>query len=262
MKLSISNIAWDEQQDDQVYAMIHEKGFTGIEIAPTRIIKIDPYKKVTDARMWAQTLKKRYGFCVPSIQSIWYGRTENIFGTEEEHNFLIDYTKKAVDFAHAIGCGNLVFGCPRNRNKPMGADEQIGRSFFKIVGDYAKEKGTVIGVEANPTIYNTNYINDTMSAINLIKEIKSDGIRLNLDLGTVIQNGEDIEDLIGKVNLINHIHISEPGLKNILVREVHKDLAKILKKENYGGYISIEMGKVDDLAHIYNATQYVAEVFG
>lgn len=53
-----------------------------------------------------------------SMQSIWYGRTEKLFGTEEERNLLLDYTKSAVDFAAAIGCKNLVFGCPKNRCIP------------------------------------------------------------------------------------------------------------------------------------------------
>ena len=38
------------------------------------------------------------------MQSIWFGRQERLFGSEEEREILIDYTKKAVDFAVAIQC--------------------------------------------------------------------------------------------------------------------------------------------------------------
>ncbi len=104
-------------------------------------------------------------------------------------------------------------------------------------------------MEANPPIYNTNFINDTISAIKLIEQVGSDGFKLNLDLGTVIQNGENLSELIGKVSVINHVHISEPGLKPVEERKLHSELRDILAKENYQGFVSIEMGKVD--GHIF-----------
>lgn len=129
MNLSISNIGWMEDQDNLIYKMMNQYGFSGLEIAPTRIFPEAPYDKLEEARNWADKLKKLYGFSVPSMQSIWYGRREGIFGTEEEFQTLIAYTKKAVDFAMAIGCGNLVFGCPKNRNIPEGQIRRRGSNF-------------------------------------------------------------------------------------------------------------------------------------
>lgn len=40
-------------------------------------------------------------------------------------------------------------------------------------------------------MYNTNYINDTKAAIELIKRVDSKGFRWNLDMGTMIANEED-----------------------------------------------------------------------
>ena len=164
MKLSISNIAWVDEWNKDVYALMQKYGYTGLEIAPTRIFPENPYDHLDEAQKWRQDLMEEYGFVIPSMQSIWFGKQEKIFGTEEERNSLIEYTKKAVDFATGINCKNLVFGCPRNRNLPNGANEDIAIAFFKELGEYAASKGTMIGMEANPTIYNTNYINDTCSA--------------------------------------------------------------------------------------------------
>ena len=262
MNLSISNIAWDLEQDRKVYELMIKYGFSGLEIAPTRIFPEKPYDKLKDAGEWAENLEQKYGFSVPSMQSIWYGRQEKIFGTKEELDTLIEYTKKAIDFAVTINCKNLVFGCPRNRNIPDGADPKTGVRFFKEIGDYAADKGTVVGLEANPAIYNTNYINDTGIAIDLIRKIDSKGILLNLDLGTMIQNGESVEELVGNVKIINHIHISEPGLKPIEEREIHSELKHILENENYQGFISIEMGKCDDIQVIEEKMEYVRRIFG
>ena len=84
MKLAISNIGWKMQQDEAVYEMMQKNGFSGLEIAPTRIFPQNPYEDLSAAREWAATLKKQYGFVIPSIQSIWYGKQEKLFGTEEE----------------------------------------------------------------------------------------------------------------------------------------------------------------------------------
>lgn len=260
-KLSISNIGWTSGLDKQIYALMKKYNYTGLEIAPTRIFPNVPYDKLEEAEKWEKKLQDEFGFIVPSMQSIWYGCKEKIFGTEEERKALIDYTKKAIDFAIAIKCRNLVFGCPRNRDMPEKADEQVAIAFFKEIGDYAASRGTVIGMEANPPIYHTNYINDTGSALELICKVDSEGFKLNLDLGTMIQNEEQIDELVGKVYLINHIHISEPGLKPIQERELHQNLKRLLQKENYQGFVSIEMGKQDDVVLIEDAIKYVGEVF-
>lgn len=261
MNLSISNIAWQAENDAEVYELMKACGFVGLEIAPTRIFPDAPYEKNAEAKIWANNLKEDYGFCIPSMQSIWYGRSELIFGSTDDRNALLEYTKEAIDFASAIGCKNLVFGCPRNRNLPDGVDEGIAVPFFKELGDYAFSKGTVIGMEANPPIYNTNYINDTESALKLIELVESDGFKLNLDVGTMIENGESVESLEGKVHLINHVHISEPGLKPVEERKLHSSLQKLLVDEGYEGFVSIEMGKTDDLAVIKEKLEYVRRIF-
>ena len=262
MKLSVSNIGWREERDREVLAWMREYGYSGLEIAPTRIFPEDPYNKLTEAKRWAEKIKDDYGFTIPSMQSIWFGRKENIFGAEEERRVLIAYTQKAIDFAERIGCKNLVFGCPRNRNLPVGVDAGTAVVFFRELGDYAAAHHTVIGMEANPPMYNTNYINDTASAFRLIEGVDSKGFQLNLDLGTVIHNGEHIRELEGRISLINHVHISEPGLKPIKKRWLHQELKAILEAENYQGFVSIEMGAADNIENIKSAVQYIREVFG
>ena len=44
MKLSISNIAWSKEDDDKVYGFMRELGYSGLEIAPTRIFEGQPYQ--------------------------------------------------------------------------------------------------------------------------------------------------------------------------------------------------------------------------
>ncbi|MCD7746059.1 MAG: sugar phosphate isomerase/epimerase [Lachnospiraceae bacterium] len=262
MKLSISNIAWDENVDETVYTLMKKYGFDGLEIAPTRIFPENPYDHLDEAAQWAASLKKEYGFMISSMQSIWYGKTERIFGSEQEREILLDYTKKAILFAERIGCHNLVFGCPRNRSLQSGEDERIAIPFFRELGDYAAVHGTVLAMEANPPIYNTNYINDTAAALNLVKQVGSRGFLLNLDVGTMIQNGEKVSVLDGNIEYINHVHISEPGLKPPEERLLHEELMEYLCAYQYGGFVSVEMGRANNTDTVENVLIYSNKLLG
>jgi len=261
MKLSISNIAWDEQYDGIMYHALRQNGFEGLEIAPTRIIPNRPYCHLEDAKKWQFELKETYGLSVASIQSIWYGRTEKLFGTKEEREILLNYTKEAIDFASIMKCNNIVFGCPKNRVVPKGGDETIAVPFFRELSDYACLKETVLSLEANPLIYDTNYINTTRQAIEFVRMINMANFRVNLDVGTMIENNETVDVLRGNIGLINHVHISEPKLRLIKRRQLHYELSEILKAEGYKGYISIEMGQQKDIALVQDACLYLKEVF-
>ena len=257
MKLSVSNIAWKAEDDEKVYSMMRKYGYCGLEIAPTRIFPDDPYGQLEDAFQWSSRMKMQFGLEIASMQSIWFGRTEQIFESEQDRKVPLEYTKRAIDFANKTGCRNLVFGCPRNRNLEDASLWKVGVAFFRELGEYALQKGTVIGMEANPVIYHTNFINDTVSALELIREVHSSGFLLNLDVGTMIENHENIQILERNVDKINHVHISEPNLKLIESRELHRDLCRLLKERSYRNYVSIEMGRTDNLDELEQTLQYV-----
>lgn len=259
MKFSISNIAWRSERDDDIYASMREFGYMGLEIAPTRIFPETPYSCSEKARSWAASLREKEGLVIPSMQSIWYGRRERIFGTQEEREELIQYTRRAIRFAEAIACPHLVFGCPRNRNLLPGETADAAIDFFRRICDDAAEHGCTIGMEANPPIYNTNYINTTAEALALIQEVNHPAFKLNLDVGTMVQNGESVSALKGQVRYLSHVHISEPYLACIKSRDIHHLLATLLREEEYQGWISIEMGTQESPEPVTAAMKYVKE---
>ncbi|MCQ4023115.1 MULTISPECIES: sugar phosphate isomerase/epimerase [unclassified Ruminococcus] len=256
MKLSISNIAWGKEFDTDMYAFLCKAGYCGLEIAPTRLFPENPYDKIQDIKDFARSIYEQYGFVISSMQSIWYGKTQSIFGSQQERQQLIDYTKKAVDFAYAAGCHNLVFGCPKNRVIPDSTYIPEAIEFFNIIGDYAASSDTVIALEANPPIYNTNFMNTTHDAFEICRKCANKGVMVNLDLGTVIYNNETLDEVKENTALVNHIHISEPYLAPIEKRQLHSQL----KTLDYDKFISIEMGNKDNIEQVKNAVKYVAEV--
>jgi len=258
MKLSISNIAWSAEFDQEMYLFLQKNEVKGLEIAPTRIFPNDPYNYIEEAKEWANKLNKQYGLQISSMQSIWYGRTENIFSSKENRQKLINYTKQAIDFAEAIGCHNLVFGNPKNRDTTnITQDLPIAISFFHEIGEYAYKHNTIIAIEPNPTIYNTHFMNYTKEAVEMVELSESKGIKINYDLGTIICNDENIHDITNIQDHINHIHISEPGLNFIEIRTIHNSLFDILKKNNYSRFVSIEMGNKGSIDQIKCIINYI-----
>ena len=61
-RLAISNIAWGNNDDETVYRWMQEYGFTGLEIAPTRIFPTKPYENLANATKWSKELNEKYGF--------------------------------------------------------------------------------------------------------------------------------------------------------------------------------------------------------
>ena len=164
-QLAISNIAWQKDEDETVYAAMQQAGFTGLELAPTRIFSEAPYENLTSALLFGGYLKNRWGFSVPSLQSIWYGQKGNIFNPADAEP-LLDYTAQAFQFAHSLNCPSLVFGCPKNRMRPLGANDAAAEAFFMQAGNLAARYGVHLALEANPPMY-TNYLNNTADAFAL-----------------------------------------------------------------------------------------------
>ena len=264
MNLSVSNIGWTSDFDEEMHGFLSDNGFNGLEIAPTRIFPNAPYEQLKEARWFAMKLKNSYGLAISSIQSIWYGISESIFGSGNHQQKLVDYTKSAVDFASAIGCPNLVFGCPKNRATPEAVLSDvyipIAHGFFNAIGSYAFEQGVCISIEPNPPIYNTNFINTTEEAFAFCKSLANPGVKVNIDLGTMIHYGEDISILTDNINLVNHVHISEPHLVPIIERDLHKEVICKLLDTGYKNFFSIEMGKCDDNRPLKAAILYLKEI--
>lgn len=258
MKLSISNIAWKKEWDLEVYELMQKYGFEGLEIAPTRVIPVNPYDKNESIGAFSKQLKETYNLEISSMQSIWYGRTENLFRSETDRKILEEYTKKAVLFAEKAECKNLVFGCPKNRNNEYGKNVVETERFFRNIGEFAYQHNTCFSIEPNPVIYKTNFLNTTRETFELVKKMGQKGLKVNVDFGTIIENKEDLRDL--DFSYINHIHISEPFLKPIKKRTIHKELFEMAKDYKYNSYISIEMGQVNEIYELEKVMDYISSI--
>lgn len=262
MKIAASNIAWGTEEDEEVYAKMKALGFAFLEIAPTRLVPHPPYSQenVQLAAELAMQIETRWELPICSMQSLWFGVTERIFGTPEERAFLLQYMRSALDFSAAVGCPHVVFGSPRNRVIDHPDQLPLGDAFFSACAEYAQAKGVIIGLEANPAAYGTNYLNTTLEAWELVKKINSPSLRLNLDLGTVLTNQESLDTLPAVIPYVSHVHISEPALAPLQRRLEHAQLAQVLRDQNYQGCVSLEMKNSGKNA-LFSSLEIMSDIF-
>lgn len=263
MKLCISNIAWDKADDERMYKECRYLGYYGLEIAPSRLFSDNPYIHIEDAREWSKKLEDGFGLKVYSCQSIWYGRSENIFKSELERESLLEYSRRAFCFMEAVGAKNAVFGCPKNRNgfkKDPKANEEIAVEFFNRMADSAAEWNVTLSIEANPSIYGTDFLTGTEETIAFIRQLDHEAVKLNLDIGTMLCNNENLSIINGCEKLIGHIHISEPKLSRLQERTEHLQLFKFINKAKYENAVSIEMGKMEEIDAVFETMRYIYSI--
>lgn len=272
MKYAISNIAWKPHENNSIYALMKEYGVYGLEIAPSIFLQGSkkPYEEIETAKK-ANKAFKDTGLELVSMQSLLFGATGlSLFDDDASREALFLYCKKAINFASALSIPNLVFGSPKNRIIPShmdnGSAEQISTNFFQALGEYAYSKNTCIAIEANAKAYGTNFLTTTLEAIDLIKKVDSKGVKLNIDMGTMSLEKEEVDLLNRAIPYANHIHISEGFLAPIYSGNyiIHKERAKYIKDISYNKFLSIEMKSIsehDNQEHVKRALEFLNLVY-
>jgi len=272
MKLAISNIAWDKSEDAAVFGLMLKYGFTGLEVAPGRVFE-QPFEAAQKDITGFLLNISSYGIKPVAMQALLFGRPDlKIFGPEETRKQTLEYLKNVILFAQRLGIGALVFGSPKNRDTggmEKTAAEKIAIFFFRELAVFAARHGAKVCIEPNPAIYGTDFINTTNEAALFVKSVNNSAFSIHIDTGAIIMNGEDPARSAGVLAPRSaHVHISEPGLDPVPQAtsiEIHEKIASALRKNNYAGFVSIEMKKPDAvkrLETIEKALSFVREIYG
>jgi len=250
MKTSISNIAWPAKDDDVALDLVAELGFNGVEIAPVKAF--GPLAEVDDAalRSFKASVSAR-GLAVSAMQGLLFGQKDvHLFESSAARARLGDALFRVAEIAEFLGARSCVFGAPTVRDpgelSPKAARE-IAVEFFRMVGDRFAEAGTTLCIEANPQRYGCRFVTHTREAGDLVGEIGSAGIRMQLDMGTIFVNGESPSVIVETASVTGHVHVSEPDLLPVGSGSAdHAPLASGLAASGYDRWLSVEMRQVDD----------------
>lgn len=255
MRIAISNIAWDIEEDDLVSALLVKYGVDAIDIAPGKYF---PYPELTTnndilkvKHFWSEK-----GIEITGMQSLLFGTNGlNVFGSTDIQNKLLTHLGFICHIAGKLGSSRLVFGSPKNRDR-SGMSNEVALEkavyFFRQLGYIAQLNDVIICLEPNPTIYGANFMTSSMETFEVVKAVNHPAIKMQLDTGTITINQESIEQVLNATHAeIGHIHISEPSLSVIGSSGAnHGQFAEAIKNTFGYSLLTIEMLATKDVSHL------------
>src|SRR5438067_13720964 len=115
MKISISNIAWENEYDLAVADILSNNGIHGIDIAYTKIWPSLSAASAEAVNHYRSFWNSR-NINVIGMQSLIYGRPDLLlFGGHEVRKKMMKYLIDVFELAAQLGAVPLVFGSPKNR---------------------------------------------------------------------------------------------------------------------------------------------------
>lgn len=252
MKLAVSNIAWRPTERDEAYRLLRRHGIRGLEIAPKLFLPQaqDAFAPTDEEVEIAMAAARDARLELVSMQSLLFGAEGvALFENAESRELLVEASKRAIRLAGRLSIPNLVFGSPRQRNIPPGLEaaeaDAIAREVFRRLGDVAQAAGAKLGLEPNPAIYGTNFLNRFEDAEAFARDLGHPAIRVILDVGAMIIN-DDLDTLSRltpeRIARVSHVHLSEPQLAPAPADPtLASQVLKALTGAGYDGWVSIEM---------------------
>ena len=220
MRISVSNIAWERDEEPEIAELLQRLGVTAVDVAPGKYFPDVAAASDSDIRKVRRWWEER-GISIYGMQSLLFGtKGLNVFGDRDSQESLLTHLGHVCRVADGLGAKRLVFGSPKNRDRSGLSDKEaddIALQFFGRLGDIAQGHGVVITLEPNPVCYGTNWVTTTKEAYAFVKELGNPGIAMQLDTGTVLTNGENISAIYSFRDAVGHVHLSEPNLLPLCV---------------------------------------------
>lgn len=255
MRIAISNIAWDISEDIDVSKLLAKFGIDAIDVAPGKYF-CDPGAAkddeiITVRRWWADK-----GIEITGMQALLFGTNGlNVFGDTNSKRMMLDHLRAICRIGSCLGAKKLVFGSPKNRDRIGLSDNQAldqAISFFRQLGDIARENGVLVCLEPNPTCYGANFMTTSAETALVVTAVAHGSIKMQFDTGALNINEENPDFVLNKyASLIGHIHASEPDLMPLGDRETdHREIHKSLLKYLPDHVVCIEMLTTKDEPHL------------
>lgn len=245
MKLSFSNIAWNQKNSEEIFALLRKNNILGIEVAPTKIWPEWQGANYKSATSYKNEISKK-GFAVPALQAILFNKPEaKLFDSEGEKK-LIEHLKLVAEIAEGLEAKCVVFGSPKQRDRGnLSHSEALDHSLkiFTKIGEIFSNHNVTFCIEPNPKRYSCNFINNIDQAEELVRKVNHKFFALHLDSAGMFLEKDDLSEKWQRISdIVRHFHVSEPDLGDFDQPQVnHFKNFQILKDGGYKGWFSVEM---------------------
>lgn len=270
MRLSISNIAWDVEEDPAVADLLRELGIDAIDIAPGKYFSRPANATDVEIEAVRRAWEDR-GISIVGMQALLFGTDGlNLFGPASVQEAMLAHLAAVCRIGAGLGATRLVFGSPRNRDRSgLDDDKALARAidFFRRLGDIAASRGVVICLEPNPPRYGANFMTCLAETAHVVREVGHPAIRLQFDTGALTLAAESAEDELAKhAELVCHVHASEPDLLPLGDGGTdHRTLGRELSRYLADRVVTVEMLATRDephLASIRRALETALDAYG
>ena len=249
MRLSVSNIAWNIDEEAAAAELLAEAGIAHVDVAPGKYFP-DPAGATDGEIATVGSWWRERGFAILGMQSLLFGTAGlNLFADADGRMF--ERLAQVCRIGGRLGARALTFGSPRQRDR-TGIDDAtataIAVDFFGRLGERAQTEGVIVCLEPNAAIYGCNFMVATTETAAIVEAVAHAAIRLQLDVGTIALNDEPAAATVARVApLIGHIHASEPQLRPLGdAGAPHQEVADTLRRLGRDDIVTIEMARASD----------------
>jgi len=270
VKLAFSSLAWSSPDDRAVAEILRSNGFTGVELAPTKLWPDLSRVKASDVAR-CRNFWNDEGLPIVALQAILYGRDDlQLFGAPRSRSDLESFLLSVMDLSASLGAAVVVLGAPGNRKKgDLTPDEanDMAVPVLRRLGESAAAKRVTLCIEPNPAEYGCDWILSAAEGRELVERVGSPGFKLHLDAGTLaLSSSNALADIDDSMGVLQHFHVSEPRLVEIGEGGAdHPTIAGALEKSGYTGWCSVEMRELTgdpELSGIARAAVFARDVYG
>ena len=123
---------------------------------------------------------------------------------------------------------------------------EIFCKFLSVITDCSE--GIFFNIEPLSTRY-CNYLNRFSECVELLENQDLKWIGIQLDIRSIIESNEDIQQILRQQNYIHHAHTGNPGLKVLggTYEKEHRFIASELRKAKYSDYLTAEILNNEEL---------------
>ena len=266
MKLAISNLAWNPDEEPAAAVKVNRLGVSFIELAPTKKWPDPTAATATEVRDYRRFWEDQ-GFTIVALQSLLFGRPDLLlFGSASARRKKFHYLSRIIDLGASLGANVLVYGSPKNRCRSgLGEREatDIAVGFFRKLSKVAVAAGVCLCIEPNAPQYGCDFITKARHGAQLVERVASEGFGLHLDCASMAMAGDPPDEILRFTP--RHFHVSAPNLGPVRDGAVdYPAFASALRRTGYEDFVSIEMRseKEGNLARTIRAIELSQRVFG
>lgn len=241
MNLSLSNFAWDFEENQKMFNHLKECDINHIELIFT---KVDSWDNLNpDKILELKTTFDKNNINPYSIQSLFYNMSCHSLC---DVDCIINHFIKLIEYSKILDVKIMVFGSPKLRKNETDLGQKLKDTFIEL-DNLLTGSGINVLIEPNSKIYGGDYFFTLDEIIKFIEKHKLRNIKTMIDThNSILENRNPIIELVDFYDYIQHIHVSEVGLKPIVVNDFHVQFSNKLKEMKYDKTITYEVIKTDD----------------